>query len=35
VTLAMRGVNPVSFVRSALEEYIRTGHLPPLPPVRS
>ncbi len=31
VTLKMRGLNPIDFLRDALQEWIRTGKLPPLP----
>lgn len=30
-TLKKRGLNPVETVRQAVETYLRTGHLPPLP----
>ena len=32
-TLKRRGYNPIATLVSALREYVRTGHLPPFPPV--
>ena len=32
-TLKRRGYNPIVTLVSALREYVRTGHLPPFPPV--
>ena len=34
-TLKRRGYNPISILVSALQEYVRTGHLSPFPPVRT
>ena len=32
-TLKRRGYNPIATLVAALREYVRTGHLPPFPPV--
>jgi len=32
-TLKRRGDNPITILVAALREYVRTGHLPPFPPV--
>ncbi|MFB3786736.1 MAG: hypothetical protein ACE15F_10235 [bacterium] len=32
-TLKRRGYHPITTLVSALREYVRTGHLPPFPPV--
>ena len=32
-TLKRRGYNPIQILVSALRDYVRTGHLPPFPPV--
>ncbi len=32
-TLKWRGYNPIATLDSALREYVRTGYLPPFPPV--
>ena len=29
------GYNPITTLVSALREFVRTGHLPPFPPVRT
>ena len=34
-TLKRRGYNPISILVSALQGYVRTGHLSPFPPVRT
>jgi len=34
-TLKRRGYNPIATLVAALREYVRTGHLPPFPPVRT
>jgi len=34
-TLKRRGYNPIATLVSALREYVRTGNLPLLPPVRT
>ncbi len=33
--LKRSGYNPIATLVAALREYIRTGHLPPFPPVRT
>jgi len=32
-TLKRRGYNPIATLVAALREFIRTGHMPPFPPV--
>ncbi|MFB3789530.1 MAG: IS66 family transposase, partial [bacterium] len=32
-TLKRRGYNPITTLVTALRDYVRTGHLPPFPPV--
>jgi len=34
-TLKRHGYNPIATLVAALREYVRTGHLPPFPPVRT